>query len=235
MGAVIWASLRREGKARGAEESETERRAKKLFRKDESRASRPEFLALKHGSRILGHSCNPVCGFSMMEQVRLCAVWLMENWLGSSLNQIQDWTSVRKSYSRALEQGSLLATTEERAMVYCSICELRRSRDGAPRSLDRNQAASIYDVYNILGFYDPPLLSFGLQNQIVCLQNQIEIDTVYPYVVLLSIIYIQNTHTHCMSTHEGYFWTSYMEATYKTERPHFRTLALSSSCTDERT
>ena len=33
-----------------------------------------EFLALKQQSRILGHSSNPVCGFSMMEQVRLCAV-----------------------------------------------------------------------------------------------------------------------------------------------------------------
>ena len=34
-----------------------------------------EFLALKHDSRILGHSSNPVCGFSMMEQVRPCGVW----------------------------------------------------------------------------------------------------------------------------------------------------------------
>ena len=47
-----------------------------------------EFLALKHESMILGHSSNPVCGFSMMEQVRLCAVRPMENWLGSSLNHI---------------------------------------------------------------------------------------------------------------------------------------------------
>ena len=39
----------------------------------------PEFLALKHESRILGHSSNIVCGFSMMEQVRLCVVWAMEN------------------------------------------------------------------------------------------------------------------------------------------------------------
>ena len=53
-----------------------------------------EFLVLKHASRILGHSSNPVFGFSMMEQVRLCAVWPMENWLGSSLNQIQGWTTV---------------------------------------------------------------------------------------------------------------------------------------------
>ena len=44
----------------------------------------------------------------MMEQVRLCSVWPMENWCGSSLNQIQGWTTVRESYSRALEQGPLL-------------------------------------------------------------------------------------------------------------------------------
>ena len=40
---------------------------------------RPKFLALKHESRILGHSSNPVCGFSMMEQVRLCAVYPRRN------------------------------------------------------------------------------------------------------------------------------------------------------------
>ena len=36
-----------------------------------------EVLALKHESRILGHSSIHLCGFSMMEQVRLCAVWPM--------------------------------------------------------------------------------------------------------------------------------------------------------------
>ena len=49
---------------------------------------RSEFLALKHESRILGQSSNFVWGFSMMEQVRLCVVWHMENWIDSSLNQI---------------------------------------------------------------------------------------------------------------------------------------------------
>ena len=53
-----------------------------------------EFLVLKHASRILGHSSNPVFGFSMMEQVRLCAVWPTENWLGSSMNHIQGWRTV---------------------------------------------------------------------------------------------------------------------------------------------
>ena len=63
--------------------------------------SEAEFLSLKHESRILRHSSNPVCGFSMMDLVRLCAVWPMENKLGSSLNQIQGWITVRESYSRA--------------------------------------------------------------------------------------------------------------------------------------
>ena len=70
--------------------------------------SHSEFLALNHSSRILRHSSNPVCGFSMMEQVRLCDVWPIENWLGSSLNQIQGWNSFWQSYSRALEQRPLL-------------------------------------------------------------------------------------------------------------------------------
>ena len=42
-----------------------------------------------------------------MEQVRLCAVWPLENWLGSSSNQSQRWTTVQESYSHALEQGPL--------------------------------------------------------------------------------------------------------------------------------
>ena len=54
-----------------------------------------EFLALKHESRIHGHSFNIVCGLSMMQQVRLCAVWSMENWFASSLNQIHGWTTVQ--------------------------------------------------------------------------------------------------------------------------------------------
>ena len=48
----------------------------------------------------------------MMEQVRLCAVWPMENWLGSSLNQTQGWTTVQESYSPALEQGTLQSRLE---------------------------------------------------------------------------------------------------------------------------
>ena len=43
----------------------------------------------------------------MVEQVRLSAVWPMENWLGSSLNRIQGGTIVQESYSHASEQGPL--------------------------------------------------------------------------------------------------------------------------------
>ena len=66
-----------------------------------------EFLALKHESSIIGHSSNPVCGFSMMEQVRLCAVWPMENWLGSSMNRIQSWITVWECCCHALGKGCL--------------------------------------------------------------------------------------------------------------------------------
>ena len=43
----------------------------------------------------------------MMEQVRLCAVWPTENWLGSSINHIQGWKTVCEGYWRALEKGCL--------------------------------------------------------------------------------------------------------------------------------
>ena len=62
---------------------------------EEEERREAEFLALKHESMILRHSSNPVCGFSMMKQVKLCAVWPMENLLGSSLNQIQGWPTLR--------------------------------------------------------------------------------------------------------------------------------------------
>ena len=42
-----------------------------------------------------------------MIRLRLCAVCSMENWLGSSLNQVQGWNTVRESYSIDLEQGPL--------------------------------------------------------------------------------------------------------------------------------
>ena len=48
-----------------------------------------EIYSEEHTSSIFRQSSNPVCGCSMMEQVRLCAVWPMENWLGSPMNRTQ--------------------------------------------------------------------------------------------------------------------------------------------------
>ena len=50
-----------------------------------------EIYCESHDSSIFSQSSNPVSGFSMMEQVRLCALWPMQNWRGLSLNQIQGW------------------------------------------------------------------------------------------------------------------------------------------------
>ena len=94
----------------------------------------PEVHALEHESRILGHPSNPVCCFSMMKQVRLCAVWPMENWLGSSSNQIQGRTTVRESYSCALEQGPLIgaALSSLSLIDYHESCAYHSSRHFLP-------------------------------------------------------------------------------------------------------
>ena len=60
----------------------------------------PECLALKHENRILGHSSNTPCGFSMMEQGRESGLFGELAWF-FLLNQIQGWSTVRESYSRA--------------------------------------------------------------------------------------------------------------------------------------
>ena len=51
---------------------------------------RTDILFLKHDSSIFRQSTYVVCGFPMIEQVRLCAVWPMENWL----YLLQGWKSV---------------------------------------------------------------------------------------------------------------------------------------------
>ena len=93
---------------------------------------RGDILFLNHESRILGHSSNPVCVFSTVEKVRQCGVWPTENWLSSSMNQIQGWTTVRESYSRALEQGPLREGGESecgRFLNRPSVSLARETRD----------------------------------------------------------------------------------------------------------
>ena len=58
------------------------------------RVGETDILSLKHDSRIFRQSSNPVCGFSTMEQSRLCAGWPTDNWLGSSMKNIQGWMTV---------------------------------------------------------------------------------------------------------------------------------------------
>ena len=52
-----------------------------------------------------------------MEHFRLSAIWPTDNRLGTSLNQILGWTTVRELYSRALEQGPLVAVLRGRSRL----------------------------------------------------------------------------------------------------------------------
>ena len=73
-----------------------------------------DILFLKHDRRIFRP--NPVCGFSMMEQVRLCAVWPRENWLGSSMNQKQAWMTIWECCRHVLEKRCLLSNHQPHKM-----------------------------------------------------------------------------------------------------------------------
>ena len=46
-----------------------------------------EVKSLKRESKISGHSSYLVCGFPMIEQVGIHAVWPMDNWLCFSTNK----------------------------------------------------------------------------------------------------------------------------------------------------
>ena len=59
----------------------------------------------------------------MTEQVRLCAVWLMENWHGYSLNHIQGWVTVWGGCCHALEKGCL--TPPFPSLRSCSSSQIR--------------------------------------------------------------------------------------------------------------
>ena len=55
----------------------------------------------------LDQSSNPVCGFSMTEQIRLCAVCPIENLLGTSKTTYRVGWMIWICYSRALERRCL--------------------------------------------------------------------------------------------------------------------------------
>ena len=56
-------------RGRRRRESGSHARAEKRLKSFARTHSRSEFLAVKHENRILVHSSDPVCGFSMMRQV----------------------------------------------------------------------------------------------------------------------------------------------------------------------
>ena len=85
----------------------------------------PDILFLKHDSSILRWSSNPVRDFSMMEQVRLCAVWLTgalawlshepHTWLHDCLNMLL--SCFRKRMSGWCEGSRIIGTLVEIPVV----------------------------------------------------------------------------------------------------------------------
>ena len=73
------------------------------------------------GVAYSNHSFNPVCGFSMIEQIRLCTVWPQEIWFGTSKTTYRDGWMIWICYSRALERQCL--SSSQRTLA---IWETRR-------------------------------------------------------------------------------------------------------------
>ena len=68
----------------------------------------------------------------------------MENWLGSAVNHIQGWATVRESYSRALGQGFLTGDVHPEPHVAVGVHEHRlhrgrRYRHGVHLELERRR------------------------------------------------------------------------------------------------
>ena len=76
-----------------------------------------------------------------MEELRLCAVWQTENWLGSSMNHIH---RVGECCRLALEKGCLGLRSSPAASQDCSL---------GPRA-QMNQITSYLDASNVYGSTD---------------------------------------------------------------------------------
>ena len=89
----------------------------------------PDVLFLKHECSILRQSSNPVCGFAMMEQVRLCAVWPTENWLGLNdcLRMLQSCFRKRTSasISNRGKRPTLMIATAAASLAVVFACSQR--------------------------------------------------------------------------------------------------------------
>ena len=88
-----------------------------------SHISPSDILFLKHDRSIVRQSSNLVCGFFMLEQVSLCGVWPVENWLGFPMNHIQGWLS--ENAAGMLEKKDVCSPSESWVLpsrvgsVYC--------------------------------------------------------------------------------------------------------------------
>ena len=103
--------------------------------------------SFKHGSSILRQSSNRVCGFSMMEQVRLWGVWPTENCIGFSMNHIQGWMTVWEFYSHALDKRRLDSEwVKEKGYKTISISEIEAKRR-------RSSESECMSSWNLHAFY----------------------------------------------------------------------------------
>ena len=80
---------------------------------------RPEVLALKHESRILGQWTNPVSGSKGRTKPVLQTAQILSP-VPSWRNHMECWMNVRESYSRALEQDTLVAARARAPFLYGS-------------------------------------------------------------------------------------------------------------------
>ena len=108
-----------------------------------------DILFLKHCSSIFRQSSHPESGFSMMEQVRLCAVWPTDNLLCSSINHIlvlQGWMTVWICCCNALEEEFLHSWALElrsqlwvygimRLLLLRLFCRFARNAPGSDKCL----------------------------------------------------------------------------------------------------
>ena len=83
-----------------------------IFGKGESeerwdRRREADIFSLSKRVAYSDQSSNPECCFSMMEQVRLCAVFPMENWLGTSKTTYRVGWMIWICYSHSLERRCL--------------------------------------------------------------------------------------------------------------------------------
>ena len=100
----------------------------------------------------------------------------MENWLGSSLNQIQGWTAVRESYSRALEQGPLDEVDHGAAFVKSGLrfagFYRRGVRSGSVLEMNPSYSTITYGAVDVTGEFTGVNISQVIHQQYRLVQKK---------------------------------------------------------------